>query len=733
MAKRASKAIVNHARAFPRLDARPKVTGGARFAADIVIDNLAYAVLVTSAIATGRISKLKIDAARAVPGVLKILTYKDGRTRKRLRSIPDIEGSTVRPLSSWTIWHDGQIVALVVAETLEAAREGASQIEIAYKVKRPSATFGAAGTKTEAARDFEFPDYEDLHHGRPAVALRASAVTVDATYETAAQHHNPMELFSTTCVWRNGRLTIYEPSQFVYGLRRAVSDQLRIKFANVRVISPFVGGGFGSKALATARTALTAIVARRLGRPVRLVVSRDQGFTTAGYRAETKHRIRLGARRDGKLQALIHEGWELCSRQDAVFWGGIDTTCRMYAAANVRGEVSVVHADRNVPGFMRAPAEFPYVYALETAMDELAVKLRMDPIELRRINDTAVDPIGDAPYSTRSLMRCFDRAAKTFGWRHRNPEPGAMRDGEWFIGWGCASAIYPTQMQASAARVTLARTGHVRVDIAAHELGTGAMTAIAGAAAERLGVATANVRVQLGNSSLPPGPMAAGSATTASACCAVLKACDAIRTKLSEAGPAQSFNATFRRLHTDRIKRYAVWLPPGVNSDARRGLNVGEFNSVAGNDANRGTLTFAFGAEFVEVRVHALTCEIRVPRVVGAFAAGRIMSARAARSQLMGGMVWGISSALHEQSEIDTRRARYVNDNIADYLIPVNADIGDVEVILLSEHDPTINLAGVKGLGELGNVGTAAAVSNAVFHATGKRIRKLPIRIEHLL
>jgi xanthine dehydrogenase YagR molybdenum-binding subunit len=733
MAKPASKAIANHACAIPRLDARAKVTGGARFAADIVIDNLAYAVLVTSAIATGRISKIKLDVARAVPGVLTILTYKDGETLKRLKSIPDIEESEIRPLKSWKVWHDGQIVALVVAETLEAAREGASQIEIAYKEKRPSATFGAAGTKTRAAREFGFPDYKDLHHGHPALALRASAVKVDATYETTAQHHNAMELFSTTCIWHHGRLTIYEPSQFVYGLRRAISDQLRIKFAKVRVISPFVGGGFGGKAWVTARTALTAIAARRLGRPVRLVASRDQGFTTAGYRAETKHRIRLGARRDGKLQALIHEGWELCSRQDAVFWGGIDTTCRMYAAANVRGEVSVVHADRNMPGFMRAPAEFPYVFALETAMDELAVNLRMDPIELRRINDTTVDPIGQAPYSSRSLMRCFDRAAKVFGWRHRNPHPGAMRDGDWFIGWGCASAIYPTQMQASAARVTLARTGTVLVEIAAHELGTGAMTAIAEGAAERLGVAAANVQVNLGDSALPPGPMAAGSATTASACSAVLRACDAINEKLAEIDPAKSLDAAFRRLRTNRIVRYAVWLPFGLDSDARRGLHVGEFNVVSGNDPSRGALTFAFGAEFVEVRVHAMTCEIRVPRIVGAFAAGRIMNARAARSQLMGGMIWGIGSALHEQTEIDTRRARYINDNIADYLVPVSADIADVEVILMPEHDPTINPAGVKGLGELGNVGTAAAISNAVFHATGKRIRKLPIRIEHLL
>ena len=726
MAKPNSIAITNHAPAISRLDAIPKVTGDACFAADFHIENLAHAVLVTSAIATGRILKLELDAARTVSQVLCILTYKDARRHRRLRTIPDIDGSAVRPLSSTRIWHDGQIVALVVAETLEAAREGASRIRIIYKETQPSATFGARGTKTVPVPD------ENLRRGHPVAALKKSAVTIDATYETLAQHHNAMELFSTTCVWNRDRLTIYEPSQFVYGLRRSVSDQLGMKFAKVRVISPLVGGGFGSKALVTARTALTAIVSRRLGRPVRLVASRDQGFTISTYRAETRHRVKLGANRDGKLQALIHDAWELSSRRDAMYWGGINTTCRMYGAANVQGKFSIVHADRNMPGFMRAPAEYPYVFALETAIDELAAKLSMDPIELRRINDTNVDPLGDAPYSNRSLMRCFDRAAKAFGWQRRNPEPGRMRDGEWLVGFGCASAIYPTQMQPSAAQVTFDRNGCVYVAVAAHELGNGALTAIAIAAAERLGVDTNNVRVALGDSSLPPGPMAAGSATTASACSAVLKACDAIRKKLKWPDPTRSLDAVFRRLRKDRIVRYAVWLPPGVDPDARRGLHVGEFNNVDGNDPARGRLTFAFGAEFVEVRIHNQTREIHVPRAVGAFAAGRIMNARTARSQLIGGMIWGISSALHEQSEIDARRARYINDNLSDYLIPVNADIDDVDVILIAEQDLTINPAGAKGLGELGNVGTAAAISNAVFHATGRRIRKLPIRIEHL-
>ena len=712
-------------RTASRLDARPKVTGEARYAADIAIDNLAYAVLVTSAIASGRISKLKLDAARNVPGVLDILSYKDAKTVKALKSIRHADESAIRPLASTKIWHDGQIVAAVIAESFEAAREAAYKVDVTYETKKPSATFGSARTKTAAA------DHDNPIVGRAVAALKASKVAIDAEYATAAQHHNPIELFSTICVWNGDKLTVYEPSQYVNGLRRGVAEQLGIKFSKIRVWSKHVGGAFGSKGSITARTALIALAARRLKQPVKLVATRDQGFTIASYRAETRHRVRLGASRDGKLTALIHEGWELSSRPDAYFNGGTDTTCRIYAVPHVKTKVFVVHADRNTPGYMRAPAEFPYVYALETAMDELAVKLRMDPIELRRINDTTSDPITGVPYTSRSLMQCFDRAASAFGWRQRDPAPGAMRDGNWLVGWGCATAVYPTQMSPSAARVTLTRQGGVRVEIAAHDLGTGATTVIGQTAAERLGVDLEQVQVELGDSALPPGPMAAGSATTASACAAVLKACDAIRRRLSKAGGTGPLAATFDRLGVEIIRKYAEWIPHGFGPDAREELHTG--NAYPQGGATDDRLMFAFGAQLVEVRVHATTREIRVPRVVGAFAAGRIVNERSARSQLMGGMIWGVGSALHEETAIDRQRARYVNDNLADYLIPVNADIGQVEVILVPEHDPSVNPAGIKGLGELGNVGTAAAISNAVFHATGKRIRNLPIRIEDLV
>jgi xanthine dehydrogenase YagR molybdenum-binding subunit len=401
----------------------------------------------------------------------------------------------------------------------------------------------------------------------------------------------------------------------------------------------------------------------------------------------------------------------------------------------------------------------PYMYALETAMDELAVKLGMDPIELRRVNDTMTEPIEGKPFSSRSLMKCYDQAADSFGWMRRNPRPGSMHDGEWLIGWGCATALYPTHIAPAAVRVRLSPAGDVRVQTAAHDLGTGAYTVIGQMAAEHLGVPLGSVTVELGDSRLPVGPVAGGSNTTASTCSAVMKACDAIRWKLFHSaataeesalagrdpaeltlrngqlvahdGAAEDLEEAFRRLGTSVIEEYAEFIPHGAPSDAVKNLYAGKVTFVGGPEGEK--MMYAMGAEFVEVRVHALTREIRVPRTVGAFAAGRLMNTRTAHSQLMGGMIWGIGSALHEATEIDPRNARYVNDNLADYSIPVNADTPSVKVILVSEEDHDVNPVGVKGLGELGNVGTAAAISNAVYHATGIRVRKLPIRIEDVL
>ncbi len=745
-------------RPIPRVDGRLKVTGSARYPSDEPLANPAFASLVTSSIARGAIREISVEAARALPGVLDVLTFKNASQIRPLKTFSQggQAGSSIVPLSSPKIWHDGQIVALVVAETFEAASEAADKIVLAYDEEVPSATLRSPGTDTKAVADID-KKHKDPTLGDAESAFRAAPVKVDAEYETPAQHHNPMELFTTSCVWSDGKLTVYEPSQFVYGLKNGLAEQLGVNPEDIRVVSRFLGGAFGSKGSMTARTALVALAAKRLGRPVKLVATRAQGFTIATYRAETRHHVRLGADENGKLAAYLHEGWELSSRPDDYNVAGTSSTAVMYGYGAIATKVNVVNADRNTPGFMRSPPEVPYMYALECAMDELAIALKMDPVELRRINDTSKDPASNRPYSSRSLVECFEQGAEAFGWKDRKPEPGSMRDGDWLVGWGCATATYPTQIAPAAVRVRLSPDASVRVQIAAHEIGNGAYTVIGQAAAERLGVPVDLVTVELGDSTLPAGPVAGGSNTTASATSAVVKACDAIRAKLLQAASAsgqgaggrpvadfafengrvrmgdntQTLESIFDQMGQGVIEEYAESIPRSLPPDSMSKLYSGRVSMTGGPKGEK--LAFAFGAQFVEVRVHAQTREIRVPRALGAFAAGHIINPRTARSQLMGGVIWGLSSALHEATEIEERSARYVNTNLADYLIPVNADIQEVEVILVPETDDWINPLGVKGLGELGNVGVNAAVANAVFHATGVRVRDLPIRLEKLL
>ncbi len=724
----------------PRLDARAKVTGAARYASDFAVPNPAYAFLVTSAISRGNVTAIDDSAAKAIPGVFLIMTSDNTKVPGEFSYFGKggAASTSLKPLDSKRVWHDGQIIAMVIADTFEAAREAAYKLKVSYQAEDPTASFDDAGTEMVAAAKAD-PKFEDAKTGDIDKGFSQAAVTIEADYGTPTQHHNPIELFTTTCQWDGDNLTIYEPSQWVVGLQHGLAKQLDIEASQVHTLSPFVGGAFGSKGGITQRTVLVAMAARQLGRPVKLVATRDQGFTIATYRAETRHHIKLGATRDGKLTAYQHEGWEISSRPDNYKVGGTKDTAAMYAFANILTKVTIVKADRNTPGFMRSPPEVPYMYALETAMDELAVKLGMDPVALRRVNDTKINPVTGAAYTSRSLMECYDQASRAFGWEKRSAEPGSMREGDWLIGWGCATATYPTQMSPAAVRIRLGQDGEILVQVAAHELGTGAYTVIGQEAARWLGQPLSKAKVQLGDSSFPVGPVAGGSVTTASVCSAVIEACSAIQTRLiGSTGPdvmngmtGEKLAAAFEAKGINTMEQYSEWTPKDAPTGALKATKDGSVRIVGGPLKDK--TMFAFGAEFVEVRVNARTREVRVPRIVGAFAAGRIMNTRTARSQLMGGMIWGVSSALHEATEVDKVTARYVNDNLADYLVPVNADIASVEIILVPEVDDKVNPAGVKGLGELGNVGTAAAVSNAVFHATGKRIRELPIRLEKLL
>ncbi len=736
-----------------RVDGVAKVTGAARYAADEPVTHPAYAYLVVSTIARGRITGFNLAAAQAVPGVIDILTFQNVGGQIATTPGPD-GGPTTTSLDTDQVWYAGQIIGLVVADSFEGAREAAHKVDVAYAAETPSATFGAAGLKSEPQKPKKGPNPKK---GDAAKAYASAPVRIDAKYSTPTQHHNALELFTTTAAWDGDQMTVFEGSQYMVGSKANTAKGLKIDPIDVRVVSRFIGGAFGGKG-PNPRTAWVALAAKRAGRPVKLVPTRDQGFTIATYRAETQQHVRLGATKDGRLTSFYHEGWEITSRPSAYNVAGAETTARMYACENIATGVNVVHADRATPGFMRAPAETPYMFGLESAMDELAHALGMDPIELRRINDTQTDPTTGLPFSSRHLMDCFDQAATRFGWSRRNPKPGMMHEGDWLVGYGCATACYPTNIGPAAARVSLGADGKAVVGLAAHEIGTGAYTAMAITASQALGLKITDVTVLMGDSDLPPVVIAGGSNNAASTSHAVAKACEAVRDKIAQAavkadspfkggdpaklklvagqliddtGHSEDLKTAVGRLGS-RVEIYAENTPQGMPPGAMASVEKGQA-AMSGGGGRKDVSAFAFGAHFVEVRVHDRTREIRAPRIVSAFAAGNIINPIAAHSQLMGGAIWGLSAALFEATEIDRTHARYANNNFADYIVPVNADVPSVEIIIVPETDTRVNPLGVKGIGEIGIVGCNAAVANAVFNATGKRIRDLPIRAEKLL
>ncbi|WP_420605525.1 xanthine dehydrogenase family protein molybdopterin-binding subunit [Novosphingopyxis sp.] len=730
----------NMGQPIARYEARQKVTGGKIYAADLPVPGKkAYAWMVTSTIAKGRITAIDATAAKAVPGVLMVMTHENRPPLGDIKSF--VKGGMFvtdnNTLSGPGIDHEGQPVALVVADTFEAAREAAHKVKVAYAAETPSATFEVPGATTKNLTEIN-PMHKPLRFNDTKAALDGSAHRIDAEYSTPIQHHNSMELYSTTAYWDDGKLVLHEPSQFVWGLRKGAASQLQVDEDHVRVTSPFVGGAFGGKGGITVRTALAALAARQLKRPVELVATRSQGFTISGNRQETRHKVSLGCDANGKLTGYDHREWEFTSRVTPYNNAGLDNCAAMYAFGAVSTENHIVQGDRNVPNFMRSPPELPNIYALESAMNELAAAAKIDPVAFRKLNDTRVNVTNGAPYTSRSVNECWDAAAASFGWDKRNPEPGSMRDGDWLIGWGCAMATYPTQMSPSAAKIVLRRNGTALIEVAAHDVGTGCYTIAAQAAGERLGIDPSRITVQMGDSRLPPGPIAGGSISTASVTSAICDGCDRLLASLGltaedarASDSADRLRAALDKSGRPEAEATGAWAPMGAPEDAIDRLYKGGLVFAGGAGEER--TMFAFGAEMVEVRINARTREIRVPRMTGAFAAGRIMNPRTAHSQYMGGMIWGMGSALLEATEIDTKRARYTNDNLAEYHVAVNADIPAIDIIMVPEVDKEINVLGVKGIGELANVGTAAAITDAVWHATGKRVRDLPVTIDKII
>ncbi|MGF6916253.1 xanthine dehydrogenase family protein molybdopterin-binding subunit [Paraburkholderia sp. 40] len=730
-----------------RVDGPVKVTGAAQYAAEFCVEGLVYGVVVSGTIATGKIVSIDTSAAEALSGVLLVLTH-----RKRPALPSDVDafkdmvapgGTPLRPLWDERVWYSGQPVALVVAQSLELARYAASLVQVRYEA-------GSHQTDIEAELTSAVPpsaekggfDPPPPERGDPRKALAAAKARVDAFYTTPPEYHNPMEMHGCTVVPdAQGRLTVYEKTQGVVNTKGYLTRVFGLKDDEVHVVSPFVGGAFGSGLRPQYHLALAVMAARELKKPVRVTLTRQQMFTFA-HRPQTVQRVALGASADGRLQAVIHEAVSETSRYEdycdvVVNWAG-----QLYRCDNVSMGYRVAKLDVPTPADMRAPGATQGLFALEVAMDELAEALRMDPLELRLVNYAERDANRNLPFSSKALRDCYREGAARFGWAGRPLEARARRDGNELIGWGMATGAWDAMQNEAAARAVLTPDGRVSVSSSTADIGTGTYTAMTQIAADALGVPLGDVSFELGDTRLPRAPIEGGSWTVSSVGSAVDAACTRLHNRLVELarehGGARFASAT--REHVRRERNRLVCGPHADDSIAiatllqRAGLDeLEEQASVKPHEKQQAYSMGTHSAVFAEARVDDALGTVRVTRVVSAVAAGRIVNPKTAGNQVAGGIVWGISMALHEHGQFDHALGRQMNHNLAEYHMPVNADIHEIDVLFVDERDDIVNPLGVKGVGEIGVVGVAAAVCNAIWHATGKRIRDLPITPDKLL
>ncbi|TDD35067.1 xanthine dehydrogenase family protein molybdopterin-binding subunit [Actinomadura sp. KC06] len=679
-----------------RLESREKVTGAARYAFEYPVENVAYAAAVQASVGRGEITAVDTEAAMALPGVLAVLSCENA---PKLSDPPDGE---LAVFQSRTVSYRGQFVAVVVGETLETAREAARLVHVEYVSEAPDVRLRNDHPDLYQPGKVNpvFPAETEL--GEPEEEFNNSAVRVDVTYTTPAEHNNPMEPHATLASWdEHGHLTLYDSTQGASTVQSMLAKTFGLDPSHVRVVAPHVGGGFGSKGIPKPNVVLAAMAAGAVGRPVKFAVPRQQMYATTGYRTPTIQRFRLGADTDGRLNAIIHEVVEQTSTVKEFAEQTATPTRVMYQAPHRRTSHRLVALDVPTPSWMRAPGETPGMYALESVMDELAVATGIDPIELRIRNDTDREPESGLPFSSRNLVACLKEGAGRFGWAGRDPATGVRWEGRKLIGTGVAASTYPAYMSPNRATARAEPDGTFTVRIAAADIGTGARTALALIAAETLKADLGDVTVELGDSAFPRASVAGGSSGTAGWGTAVVRACEALRGKLNGAVP-----------------------PEGLEAEA---------DTAAELKAREEYARHAFGAQFAEVEVDADTGEVRVRRMLGVFAAGRIINPTTARSQFIGGMTMGVGMALMEESVMDEEFGDFLNRDLAQYHVPACADVRDIDAAWVEESDPHLNPMGSKGIGEIGIVGAAAAVGNAVHHATGIRVRHLPITPAKLL
>ncbi|MBB5987044.1 xanthine dehydrogenase family protein molybdopterin-binding subunit [Sphingobium lignivorans] len=726
-----------------RVDGPDKVRGAARFAAEVPMEGLLYAAFVHSTIARGKIAELDISAAQAAPGVALVMTYQNA---PRMSVPPPIGMTNLKAAGNHTLpimqdaeirWN-GQVVAVILAETREQADHAATLVRVRYDAMAARTRF-EEGKASAYTPESILVERNRLDKGDARRKFAEAACKVDAVYTTPWENHNPIEPHAATIVWREGKLIVHDATQMVHGTAGSLAKIFGLKAGDVHVSSPYVGGGFGAKGLWDHQI-LGAAAAKLTGRPVRVTLSRASMHRLVGGRTQTEQRVALAADADGKLKALLHQGYGV-KPQHSVCDEGFSLTGRsLYASESFDIVQHYVDLDLLANSFMRGPGETPGTFAIECAMDELAHALGMDPIELRRINAASRDPVSGAPHSQNAMMEAYDLGAARIGWDRRTAEPGMRRDGEWLIGMGCATGTFPfTRMPGTSVRITIDAAGDAHVASAAHEMGMGTATVQRQHAADRLGLPLDRVTVTIGDSSLPFASFAGGSSQTASLAAAISAASGKLAVQLMrmagndtplaglKPGEVEFADGGLRSVEDPaRHESFASIL-------GRAGRH--ELSVVGESGAPLEILKYAMhstSAIFCELRVSNVTGEIRVDRLVGAFDCGRILNAKTAASQFKGGMIMGLGMALTEETLLDERTGRIMSTSLADYHVPVHLDVPDIDVLWTDIPDPRTPL-GARGIGEIGTTGVAAALANAVFNATGKRVRDLPLTLDKLI
>jgi xanthine dehydrogenase YagR molybdenum-binding subunit len=739
---------VHSGMAVSRIDGRAKVTGSAQYAAEHGAADLCYGVAVNSTVAKGRIKQIDTIAALSAHGVIAVITHLN---RPKMRSndlaYKDMTapgGSPFRPLFSDRVFYSGQPIALVVADTFEAARHAATLLKVTYDVEEHDTNLLASLDRAYKPRPLKAGFTPPSSKGDADAAWDAAPVKIESEYYNGVEHHNPMEMHASTVIYgEDGHLTIYDKTQSSQNSRWYVSHAFGLSKDKVTVRNPYVGGAFGSGLRPQYQLPLAVMAALQLKRSVRVVLTRQQMFSF-GHRPETWHKLRLAASRDGKLQAISHEAIQETSRLEDYVEVVVNWSGQMYACDNIKLGYQLVAQDRYSPIDMRAPGAAHGVHALEVAMDELAYELKMDPLELRLRNYAEINPLEDKPFSSKELRQCYKLGAERFGWKDRPVEPRSMRDGDELIGWGMATGMWDSLVMVARVSAVLHADGRLVVSSAASDIGTGTYTVMAMIAAESLGLPLERVTFQLGDSTLPLAPVEGGSSHVATVGSGVAGACDKLKASLLKLAQAQT-DSIFKGLKLKDVEFNDGMMH--LRAQPGNGVQLHELLAAAGKDRleekflltpqmlkQRKYSRAVHSAVFCEVRVNEKLGMVRVTRVVDAVAAGRIISAKTAASQIVGGVVWGISQALHEETFTDHRLGRFMNHNYAEYHVATNADIHDIQVIFADEDDRVVSKQlGAKGVGEIGIVGVAAAVANAIFHATGKRLRTTPITPDKLL